>query len=352
MFTKNYISYPKVYNIYDPRTTQLFFPENLHNLYVEEKIDGSQFSFGLINNELVIRSRGSDLSDRDLSDGGMFKRAIETVHSLNDNKKLAPNYLYRGEVLNSPKHNTIKYDRVPEGNIILFDVMKSEEGTLFGEYVSRKGLEAEARCLELEFVPLLSSNLFNSFNEYESSITNPLNQEFDKRINSYLDNLLETNSILGGSKIEGLVFKQIIPKFLTRYGAEDSLIIVKYVSAKFRELNKVNWKEHKLSITDVVSDFTESVNKEAVYEKGLQRLRDSGVLTNSLNDIGPLIGDVARDFVLESEEILKEKMWNWAKKIIGRKISQGIPDWYKERLSNNFNNALNEHKEQDDNIRI
>ena len=47
---------------------------------VEEKIDGSQFSFGLIGGQLRVRSKGVEINT--LSPEPLFNRAIETAQKL------------------------------------------------------------------------------------------------------------------------------------------------------------------------------------------------------------------------------------------------------------------------------
>jgi hypothetical protein len=75
----------------------------LDEVQIEEKVDGSQFSFGIFNGELKARSKGAEL----IIDAPeqMFSKAIVTV------KELAPilhdGWTYRGEYLQKPKHNAL-----------------------------------------------------------------------------------------------------------------------------------------------------------------------------------------------------------------------------------------------------
>src|SRR5690242_11376793 len=78
---------------------------------VEEKIDGSQFSFGISTvGELAIRSKGAQMHID--APEKMFQKAADTVKELKD--VLTPGWTYRAEYLAKPKHNTLAYDRVPE----------------------------------------------------------------------------------------------------------------------------------------------------------------------------------------------------------------------------------------------
>jgi len=56
-FADSWHSYPKVWNLGHPNIAMLFEED----VTVEEKIDGSQFSFGIFHGELKCRSRGQQL---------------------------------------------------------------------------------------------------------------------------------------------------------------------------------------------------------------------------------------------------------------------------------------------------
>jgi len=69
---------------------------------VEEKIDGSQFSFMQDNDGVNCRSRGKQVF---LDDPGMFKLAVETAKDIA--YLLEPHRIYRCEFLAKPKHNVL-----------------------------------------------------------------------------------------------------------------------------------------------------------------------------------------------------------------------------------------------------
>lgn len=139
---------------------------------VEEKVDGSQFGFGLLPtntddagnpvdvvhyeipeigigpHSLKIRSKGCvmlvDAPEK------MFQRAADTVLELA--RKLHLGWVYRGEYLARPKHNALAYDRVPEKYIVLFDIQTEDGG-----FLSYEDKVVEATRLGLETVPRLFS---------------------------------------------------------------------------------------------------------------------------------------------------------------------------------------------------
>ena len=104
-------SYPKVYNLGHPAISELFSDP----VVVQEKVDGSQFSFGIIDGELKCRSKGAEIFLDNPEK--MFEKAVEAIKELS----LMDGWTYRGEFLRGPSHNTLKYNRTPRHNIILFD---------------------------------------------------------------------------------------------------------------------------------------------------------------------------------------------------------------------------------------
>ena len=66
-------SYGKIFNLGHKETEALFDGP----VVVEEKIDGSQFSFGSINGELKVRSKGREFDP--LAPDGIFQDACATV---------------------------------------------------------------------------------------------------------------------------------------------------------------------------------------------------------------------------------------------------------------------------------
>jgi hypothetical protein len=178
-------SYPSSYAL-GHRYIQKIFDGNV---LVEEKIDGSQFSFGRFNGELKVRSKGKEMFFD--APEKLFKRAVEAVSKLD----LKDGYTYRGEVLDKPKHNALTYNRVPQDNVILFDINKDEEN-----YLSRQEKELEALRIGLEVVPVM----------YDGVIDSP----------EFVKSFLDRESILGGQKIEGVVIKNY-----NQFGIDSTIMI-------------------------------------------------------------------------------------------------------------------------------
>lgn len=284
-------AYQKIEQFYSSVSQQMIG----HHVYVTEKVDGSQISFGIINNELMIRSRHNSIPL--MNPPKMFQEAVGSIVALCETQRLTPGLVYRGEYLSKPKHNVITYARVPEHNIILYDVD-----------TWKFPLEDTSFCSPFEYVPFIWSCNFED-----------ITQEM-------LDEWLDRESILGGSKIEGVVIKA--------YSVIDSRnnqpIMVKYVSPRFKEIAKQPQNDSKM---DVFSQLAEMYGTEARYQKAYQHLQEQGKITDTLKDIGPLIGEVCRDIHEECGDEIKEKLSQWAWKLLGKRFTVGVPDFYKKKLA-------------------
>jgi hypothetical protein len=285
-------SYPKIYALGHSAVKDVF----LDDIVAEEKVDGSQFSFGVFNGEVKMRSKGAELYFNQPEK--MFEKALQSVFELKE--LLRPEWTYRGEFLSRPKHNVIKYDRVPKKNIVLFDVNTEEE-----EYLSYEDLLLEAKRIGLETVPLIYFGKISSSAEVAALIDRP--------------------SFLGGSKVEGVVFKNY-----RRFGPDKKALMAKFVSEEFKESHKKNYKSGNGE--DVLQTIICSLRTEARWAKAVQHLRDDGILENTPRDIGQLLKEVSRDLEAEEEEYIKETLYNAHKDRIRRAVSVGLAEWYKKKL--------------------
>lgn len=287
-------SYSKVYNIGHAETADLLKGV----VSVQEKIDGSQFSFGVRDGELFCRSRGSSQYPQT---SNLFAEAVDWCEKNKD--KLIEGWTYRGEVLRKPKHNTLKYDRVPLNHIILFDVMDGLEES----YLDYQAVKDVAELLGLEVVPEYYHGEVKSF----ASLV------------QYMDN----TSILGDVPIEGIVIKN--------YGQLDrqsKVLMGKMVSDEFREKHQRNPEFKQPNYHDVIFDIASQLKTEARWNKVVQHLEEVGALTHSTMDIGPLIQELQKDLSEEESDFIKECLLeHFGNKII-KKACAGFAVWYKEQL--------------------
>ena len=294
----SYHSYPKVWALGHGAITELLYDE----VVVQEKVDGSQFSFGLIDGHLRARSKGKQIV-LDAPDK-MFERAVETITGLRD--KLKDGWTYRCEYLMKPKHNVLCYDRVPEKYLIIYDINIGHEKYLPPEFV-----QDEAIRLGLESVPFF----------FKGKIENA----------EMIRELLDTTSILGKEsgkvKIEGIVIKNY-----SRFGRDGKVMMGKFVSEEFKEKHDKGWKKGGEQNIDIKQVILTQFRSEARWQKAIQHLRDNGTLENSPRDIGNLIKEIQKDCAEECIDEIKQMLWNWIRDDFKRSVIRGFPEWYKEKL--------------------
>lgn len=289
-------SYPKVWNIGHPNTDRLFDGP----VVVQEKIDGSQFSFGVVGGELHMRSKGAEIflpvKDK------LFKGASETAHRLHAEQTLPEGWTFRGEAICRPKHNALQYERTPAGNVILFDIDSGLERRLDPGQV-----RDVAERMGLEVVPTL----------YVGEVSDA----------DQVRELLSSEPHLGGEMIEGVVVKN--PTVFLDDGKQ---LMGKYVSERFKEVHSSEWKKANPGKGDIVQGLIERLRTERRWEKAIERRRDAGELQSAPQDIGPLLQDIQADIEAEEAERIKEALYKHFSKQILRGAVGGFPEWYKDRL--------------------
>ncbi len=290
-------SYPSIYNLGHRAVADLL----KHPVNVEEKADGSQFSFGVDEEgTLRVRSKGAEM----LADAPerMFTLGVEHIKTLKD--QLRVGWTYRGEYLRAPKHNSLCYDRFPRGHVILFDVNTDEEG-----YLSYEAKKAEADRLGLETVPLLFSGVIDSIDKFRD----------------FLDN----ESVLGGQKIEGVVVK---PREYNVFGLDKKVLMAKFVSEHFKEVHSKEWKNSNPTQNDILLRLATEYTTPARWQKAVMHLAERGQIENSPRDIGLVIKEVPEDVLKECADEIKEKLFAFAWPHVRRMLTRGLPEWYKDQL--------------------
>lgn len=284
-------SYPKVYNLGHKAIVDLLKDP----VVVEEKLDGSQLSWGLLDGELHIRSKGAQIYIE--QPPKMFAKAVEVIKQLN----LHPEWIYRGECLTKPKHNTLAYDRCPKGFVAIFDIQDGLES-----YLSWDQKCIEAYRLGLECVPWLSYGRL-TLNDFKKMLDEP--------------------SFLGGQLVEGVAIKNY-----ARFTRDGKAMMGKHVSEKFKEVHQGDWKKRNPSHGDIILKLSVHLRTPARWEKAVQHLREAGTLTDTPKDIGPLIAEVKRDTLEEEGDNAMRELWDWAKAKVLKGVAAGLPEWYKNKL--------------------
>lgn len=294
-------AYPKVWALgkaplFDPSENATFLQGEC---VVQEKVDGSQISFGVIDGAVMIRSKNQDIStDQD----GMFFAAIEAIYKAKAN--LPEGLVFRGEYLAKPKHNTLTYGRIPKNHIAVYDIWDSTSG----RWLDTAEVRLFAYQAGFDIVPTL----------YVGSIW----QKSD------LDAFLEKESFLGGPNIEGVVIK--------RYDVANrshAVTFCKYVSEAFREMHTKSWKAQNPTTSDFVQDLGSSFATETRWLKAVHRLRDQGRLKGDMSDVGLLLKDLSEDFETEWEHECAKRLYRHFRKRLIKAANAGFPQWYASNLA-------------------
>jgi len=286
-----------IYNLGHPAVKNLFAVPT----QAQEKIDGSFFAFGVYEGELRMRSKGAIIQPEAPQE--LFKPAVEAVIDIQPN--LVDGWQYRGECVAKPHHNSLTYSRCPAKFVILFDILTDQE-----QYLPYDHLKAEANRLGFEVVPQLCT-----WNENSVTLSD-------------MEELLKHESVLGGVKVEGFVIKPLTPL----YGPDKKMLFAKQVSEEFKEIHRREWKGSNPTQGDVIQVLTSSLATEARWNKGIQHLRELGELEFSPRDIGKLIREIQEDTKRETEDLIKDRLFKWAWPQISRKITHGVPEYYKRKL--------------------
>lgn len=305
------MGYSKIYTLGHRLIADIFSS----NVIVEEKVDGSQFSFEVIetgpqSSQLRCYSKNTELNVENPEK--LFAPAVQWC--VENKGVLIPGYRYFAEAVSKPKHNTLNYSRIPRGGLILFDVQVGP-----GCYLYRDDKEIEADRLGLELVPLLYKGKIDTVEQVKA--------------------LLDTDAYLGNTKIEGIVIKNY-----DKFSVYKEPLIGKIVSEAFKEIHNKEWKTKNSGSGDFIEGLANTYRHENRWRKAVQHLRDAGELTDTPGDIGKLLGVVKEDVMAECKEEISEKLFNyfWTKKIQSA-IIRGLPEWYKELLLNKqFGGKTNE----------
>ena len=293
-------AYPKIFAIGSPYIPHLF----KGSVEVTEKIDGSQFTFGLDSKKnLVLRSKGKDIYIDDPEK--MFQEAIDYVVSIGEKMKgqFPPETFFYTEFLRKPKHNVLQYKRIPNNHLVLFAAYFA--GTGYAEYQKLKELSG---MLDIEVVPLLLEGEIKTVEE--------------------LKHLLERESGLGGETVEGIVVKNYKQTVFVADQVFPSL--GKFVREQFKERHKTEWKGKEGK--GKWQTFLESFRTDARWRKAVQHLADKGELAYAPSDIGKLMAELKKDVVDEEKEAIRDELYTFFIDEILRKATAGFPEWYKDQL--------------------
>jgi len=291
-------SYPKVLTLGAPYTERTL----IGDVIIQEKVDGSLFLAGVdINGNLVFRSKGQIINREAVPN--IFLPSVENLLAREEVilASFKPSTFFYMEALHRPRHNAIAYARVPTGNAVLFDAVED------GSWQGRERLVEIAEILGIDLIPEL----------YRGAA------DID-----FIKGLLDTDSYLGNSKVEGVVIKNY-HEVLELYGAIRP-IFAKLVSDAFKEKMHKEWDGAREK--DSLQEFLGSFRTEARWQKAVMHLEEQSLLEHSPRDIGAIIREVNRDIEEEEAEEIKRFLYNHYRKQILRTATSRLPEWWKDKL--------------------
>lgn len=304
-----------------PRWASKDGKEVLNNsvIYVQEKLDGSQFSFYLDENKnLVCRSKNCIIDNN--NPGTLFAPIVNYLLSI---QTLLKEYIMVGievfgEAFHKPKHNTLCYDRVPKNYLAIFGMK------IFDCWVPLEDIKegGKIEAIGLELIPYAKYTRELAFND--------INSEYIDDSGSNLD-LSEKISMLGG-KIEGWVLKS--------FDREYQMSLAKYVMPGFSEVKKLSHGEFKIpraisafdGVLECVLNNTALKNRTI---KAIQHLKERGELRYCSADIGRICKELVADLVIEEKQMIVDALWGVAEKEIRKKAPRGVAEFYHRLLGEN-----------------
>lgn len=184
-------------------------PESNRSWYIQEKIDGSQFSFRVMPNGQLLFYNKHKQRTLDAKTPGIrvhvnidwfkltidcrmnmipivvekeiFVQAMRAIQELHKTRPLSHNYTYHGEAIERPKHNVVSYARTPKHFVMVYDIQDE-----FGDFLWPHEIEKECKRVDLECVAVLYHNETRSFssenvNVKKSIVGNLQSQLQDKK---------------------------------------------------------------------------------------------------------------------------------------------------------------------------
>lgn len=309
--------YGKIVGAYEDTVERYSLEAFRENFILEEKVDGSQFRARLEPNGVMYFGSKNVEFDETHIPSGEFKLAITQMTTAFEKLKGdGKTYDIFAEYLSAPKHNTLKYERIPKNNLYLFDAMVN------GEWLNESELIALANKMELE-----PPNLVAEFNKF------PTKEDVDE--------FLIKPSILGGIT-EGVILKNRSVRY-DYYGAE-AFLTVKSVKTEFKELNREVWQKERKggirSIGELVGATLEAFSKKSIWLKSIQHLQDNGERTYTMRDMMKLVELVEEDMELEYKQEIMEFLYKTLKAQLKRELLKGLPEFYKDQLYNEVRNKV------------
>lgn len=242
-------------------------------IIIQEKIDGANASFAVINGELKCWSR-----NRELNESNTLEGFYEWVQQNVQVQKLLEGVVYFGEWTAQHK---VSYEGYMK-QFFLYDIYNLH----LEEYVSFSMVRDEAKRLGLQLIPVFFEGEFESF----------------EQLMSYVGRTDLGGKLKGKPTGEGIVVKNV--NYRDEFGKQ---VFVKLVIDGFREIQRQKQtKDSKKAFSEAESKVRECVTLPRV-EKQVFKLIDNGLLDREygIEDMGFLLKHTSP---MVAEDILKEEM--------------------------------------------
>lgn len=322
--------YPKIKNLGNRMLTHLFDDD----VEISEKIDGSQFRIYLNSegtfevgskNQIGLELFKSRIEMTKLNHKhDMFDLAVEQVEilkaELNDIlcdrgwKEIA---LYT-EYLRTKKHNALDYGRIPKNHLYLFGgtFIADDYGNNETQNLLPPELIRIANLLDIEPLSIL----------YVGKINNQGN----------LKELIEMGSVLGKTKVEGIVIKNYSKTYLADLLSTEKYVgfplAGKLVRDEYKEVQRDEWTKQKKASS--IDGIAETYLTNARFMKSIQHLQEENLLTLEKKDLAILIPEVLKDLLEEEGEQINKIILSKFHEEFRRRISNYVVTQYSEYLLN------------------
>ena len=242
-------------------------------IIIQEKIDGANASFAVINGELKCWSRNRELNESNTLEGfyGWVQQNVQV-------QKLLEGVVYFGEWTAQHK---VSYEGYMK-QFFLYDIYNLH----LEEYVSFSVVRDEAKRLGLQLIPVFFEGEFESF----------------EQLMSYVGRTDLGGKLKGKPTGEGIVVKNV--NYRDEFGKQ---VFVKLVIDGFREIQRQKQtKDSKKAFSEAELKVRECVTLPRV-EKQVFKMIDNGLLDREygIEDMGFLLKHTSP---MVAEDILKEEM--------------------------------------------
>lgn len=279
---------------------------------IQEKVDGSQLTICKVNGVVTFYNKTKKIS-------GTSKPFLNSYLSLVNKPELfEEGYSYHGEAMNSIQPNTLRYEREPKYFWILYEVVRSDNVSLFPEEI-----EVLIKDTGIEYL----KPLYDTFGTEGSDAKAPETRDYVEIAKDLLDQIVDgkIQSYLGGVP-EGVVLKALNrmkdgKMVNTRY---------KFVRSEFTEMNQ-NRKNKLPTLSDeeIVEAIGSVYNVSARFQKGVQHLQEQNKwkYDSVLKNVPALVHELDLDLLKEAEEDIKTMLFIRFFPKISRAARDGLTDF-------------------------